>query len=63
VIPLEVVFALLDQIRAEALARAENPLNRDATELGTISGMLQACREFRERIDALVEDRNRSDED
>jgi len=54
---------MLDELRAEAVARSENPLNRDAVELGTISGMLQVLSQFRERIDALVESNNRGEEE
>jgi hypothetical protein len=63
VIPLEIVLKLIDELRAEAIVRAENPLNRDAVELGVVSGMLQALSGMRERLDALVEQSNQRDEE
>lgn len=54
-IPLEVVFALLDELRAETIQLAENPDGRDAFAYGETVGRFRSLAEIRARLDALVE--------
>lgn len=62
-IPLQVIFALLDELRAETIALAENPDGRDAFAYGETVGRFRSIAEMRSRIDNLVEQANREREE
>lgn len=62
-IPLETVFALLDELRARSMALAENPDTRDAFGFGETAGRLRSIAEMREALDNLVEQNQRGSDD
>jgi hypothetical protein len=64
VIPLEVVLAILDGVRGEAIEAAEFPQQDYRTEFGfgRVSGILQAVAQVRERLNEKIEEAN-SDQD
>lgn len=55
---LELLYRLLDELRTEAIDAAERPSTDYQSEFGfgRVSGMLQALREIRERIDAVLKE-------
>lgn len=62
-IPLEIVFQLLDQLRADTLELVENPDGRDAFAFGELTGRLRSVAEMRERLNSFVEQNQRGFED
>lgn len=63
-IPLEDVLALLDELRAGGLDLAERPAvdQRDAWAFGRVNGILYSVGWLRERLNEIVEERERADE-
>ena len=63
-VPLELVLALLDGVRAEAIEAAEYPQQEYQTEFGfgRVSGILQAVAQLRERLNERVEELNQDPE-
>lgn len=57
-IPLEIVFEILDKLRAETLELVENPPAELRTEFGfgAATGSLRILGQVRERLDARVEE-------
>ena len=64
-LPLEVIFRILDDLREEAIQAAEAPSSDDRTEygFGRVSGILQVLRETRNRIENVVEESNKDEEE
>lgn len=52
------LYALLDELRREAVEAAESPREEDRTAFGfgRVAGMLQVLRAVRERVDQKVEE-------
>ena len=62
-IPLEVLFAQLDALRAETIELIETPSDRTEFGFGTLHGRIASIKELRERIEALVNQANNGDDD
>lgn len=62
-IPLHVIFALLDELRADTIELAENPDGRDAFAYGELAGRFRSIAQMRARIERLVEEANRERDD
>lgn len=62
-IPLEVIFALLDKQRADTIELAERGEGRDAFAFGAVHGRFAAIANFREALDDLVEENQKGSDD
>lgn len=62
-ISLEAIFALLDELRAEAIQAAETPNSRDAFGFGEVSAQLRIIAEFRGRLEAVISINNKHEDD
>lgn len=62
-IPLEVIFALLDRQRAETIELAERGEGRDAFAFGSVHGRFAAIADFREALNDFVEQHQRGSDD
>jgi hypothetical protein len=65
VLQLDVLFRMLDELRAEAVGMVESPAddNKNAFGFGRVSGMFFILNELRGRIDAFVEEADRKQEE
>jgi hypothetical protein len=68
VIPLEVIYAILDRLRADVVEAMESPPEglRSEFGFGKLSGSLSTVKDIRARMDAFVEEsdrKNRQKED
>lgn len=61
-IPLEVIFRLLGELRAENIDIIGTPQNRDAFAFGDIHGAIRTIKEIEDRLSKLVEESNRGEE-
>lgn len=62
-LPLASFLLLLKEMEDQTVERAKSPPNRDAFELGMISGMFAVIASMQERINELVEQHNRTESD
>ncbi len=63
-IPLDVLYAMLDQLRRELVESVENPAEERQTEFGfgKLSGSLSIMTELRARMEAYVEESDRQEQ-
>jgi hypothetical protein len=65
VLRLEALFRMLDELRAETIGMVESPADGDKNSFGfgRVAGMFFILSELRGRIDAIVEEANRQEEE
>ena len=61
-IPLEVVFRLLGELRVENIDTMNAPQGRDGFAFGDICGALRTIKEIEIRLNNLVEESNRGED-
>ena len=61
-IPLEVVFRLLGELRADNIGLIGTPTGRDAFAFGDIHGAFRTIQEIEDRLTKLVEESNQGEE-
>ena len=62
-VPVEVVFRLLGELRAAYIETMDAPSGRDAFAFGEFVGSLRTIKEIETRLNNLVEESNRQGEE